>query len=361
MDIKEDKVTYSGSSVEESLWIDSHLTKFDNTLRLNYNKPLDEFAEIILTQICRMADSVRGAFFLVDQENPEVAALAGYACTTETMPKNKYKIGEGLVGQVVKTRETLYYKDLYSSKVALDSSAGPVYAGAMIVTPLVFNDQVYGVIELLFVHEVEKKYRELIERLSANIAAMLQSIIINARTKKLLELSTKQAEELRASEEELRQNLEELEAIQEEMNRNTKDFENRLLALDKSGLGSIEFEPDGTIITANETFLNAMGYKLSEIQGKHHRIFVGKNYAKSAAYKAFWQELGQGKFLRGEFKRFRKDGKPVYISGAYVPITVGEKKEPRVWKLVTDITYLYETLKEAGYEVDEYSRIKEPS
>lgn len=349
------------SSIEESLWIDSQLTQFDNTLRLNYNKPLEEFAEIILTQVCQMTDCIRGAFFLVDQESPKVEALAGYACTPNTMPKRTYEVGEGLVGQVVKTRKALYFKDLYKSQVAIQSSAGAVNAGAIIVSPLVFNDQVYGVLELLFVHEVSKKFGELIERLSANVAAMLQSIIINAKTKHLLEISTKQAEELRASEEELRQNLEEVEAIQEEMNRRSRDFENRLEALNNSELGSIEFDIKGNILAANTTFLNAMGYTLDEIKGKHHRIFVGKKYAKSEEYQSFWERLGNGEYLRGEFLRYRKNGKPIYISGAYVPIVTGEKKEVRIWKLVTDVTRFYEILTQAGFEIDEFSRIKQPT
>ncbi|MGF1534601.1 MAG: GAF domain-containing protein [Bernardetiaceae bacterium] len=212
METKEE-ITYSGETVEESLWVDAQLTKFDNVLRHNYNKPLEEFAEIILTELCCMTDSLRGAFFLIDQEQEVIHALAGYACTPQTMPKNQYAIGEGLIGQVVKLREPLYFDDLYQSKVALDASAGPVYAGAMIVSPLVFNNQAYGVIEMLFVHGVSKKHRELIQRLCGNVAAMLQSIIINARTKHLLELSTRQAEELRASEEELRQDVEAIKIL----------------------------------------------------------------------------------------------------------------------------------------------------
>lgn len=347
-------------SVEESLWIDSQLTQLDNALRYNYNKPLAEFGEIILTQICRITDSVRGAIFLVNQEEKKINALAGYACTPESMVKNSYEIGEGLIGQVVKNKEPLAYNDLYQSQVALQSSAGPVHAGAIIVSPLVFNDEVYGVIELLFLNDLEPKFKELINRLSANVAAMLQSIIINARTKELLELSTKQAEELKASDEEMRQYVEELETIQEEMEQRSLYFQNRLNALDGSAVGSIEFDLDGNIIDANNTFLKTMGYSLEEIKGEHHSMFVDKEYAKSKEYKKFWKKLAEGEFLRGEFIRFRKDGKPVYISGSYVPVLIGEKDEYRVWKLLTDITHIYNHLVDAGFEIDGFSRIHKP-
>lgn len=347
-----------GNTVEDSLWIDSQLTQFDDVLRHSYDKPLEEFGEVILTNMCQTLNSIRGGFFLVDDEQSQVTALAGYACTPSTMPKSRYEVGEGLIGQVVKTQDTLYYDNLYNSKISLDSSAGPVYAGAMIVIPITFNDRVYGVIELLFMHGLEKKYRELIQRLSANIAAMLQSILNNAKTKQLLELSMQQAEELQASEEELRQNLEEVEAIQEELHRKSQDFQNRLEALDASELGSIEFTPQGTIITANNAFLNLMGYTLEEVQGKHHQIFVGTEYGNSKEYRKFWESLAEGHSLRGEFKRFCKDGKPVYISGAYMSIEIGDPKEQRIWKLVTNITALHDQLIDSGYEVDDFSRIK---
>src|ERR1700754_71519 len=75
----------------------------------------------------------------------------------------------------------------------------------------------------------------------------------------------------------------------------------------------IEFNPDGTIITANENFLSTMGYKLGEIQGKHHSIFVPATQRDSAAYREFWDRLRRGEFQSREFKRVAKDGRVVWI------------------------------------------------
>ena len=79
----------------------------------------------------------------------------------------------------------------------------------------------------------------------------------------------------------------------------------------------IEFELDGTIVTANSNFLNAVGYELSEIVGKHHRIFCDPAYAKSKDYTAFWKTLGQGEFVAAEFKRFTKSGDEIWINASY--------------------------------------------
>ena len=82
----------------------------------------------------------------------------------------------------------------------------------------------------------------------------------------------------------------------------------------------IEFELDGTIITANENFLAVTGYSLEEVQGQHHRMFCDETYAASGEYKALWKKLGGGELNAGEYKRFTKDGREVWIKASYNPI-----------------------------------------
>jgi methyl-accepting chemotaxis protein len=100
----------------------------------------------------------------------------------------------------------------------------------------------------------------------------------------------------------------------------------------------IEFNTDGTIITANDNFLNAVGYSLDEVQGKHHRILVLPDYAQSAAYKDFWATLGGGDFIADEFLRVGKGGKEIWIQASYNPIMGEDGKVVKVVKFATDIT-----------------------
>ncbi len=98
---------------------------------------------------------------------------------------------------------------------------------------------------------------------------------------------------------------------------------------------SIEFNLDGTIITANENFLSALGYRLEEIQGRHHRMFVDEDTQKSAEYREFWDKLNRGIHVEGEFKRIHKNGSPVYIRAAYNPIADVSGKLVKVVKFAT--------------------------
>jgi PAS domain S-box-containing protein len=99
----------------------------------------------------------------------------------------------------------------------------------------------------------------------------------------------------------------------------------KLAALDKSQ-ATIEFKLDGTIITANANFLNAMGYTLAEVQGKHHSMFVEPAYKESAEYREFWAKLGRGEYQAAQYKRIGKGGKEVWIEASYNPLlTAGGK------------------------------------
>lgn len=100
----------------------------------------------------------------------------------------------------------------------------------------------------------------------------------------------------------------------------------------------IEFNLDGTIITANENFLATMGYTLAEIQGKHHSLFVMPESRDSDAYRDFWAVLARGVHQTGEFKRLGKGGREVWIHGSYNPIMDDAGKPVRIVKFCSDIT-----------------------
>ncbi len=100
----------------------------------------------------------------------------------------------------------------------------------------------------------------------------------------------------------------------------------------------IEFNMDGTIVTANENFLGAVGYTLDEIQGKHHSMFVVPADRDSAAYREFWAKLNRGQFDAAEYKRIGKGAKEIWILATYNPILDETGKPFKVVKFATDVT-----------------------
>jgi len=115
------------------------------------------------------------------------------------------------------------------------------------------------------------------------------------------------------------------------------DADAQLTAIGRSQ-AMIEFNLDGTIITANKNFLDALGYRLDEIQGKHHSMFVPADQRDNAEYKAFWAALNRGEYQACEFKRIAKGGREVWIEASYNPVLDGNGKAVMVAKIATDIT-----------------------
>jgi len=115
------------------------------------------------------------------------------------------------------------------------------------------------------------------------------------------------------------------------------DFEGQIAAIDKSQ-ARIEFELDGSVRNANEKFLSAFGYRLDEIVGRHHRVFVGETERASKDYERFWELLRAGQFQSGEFRRIAKDGEEVWIQATYNPIYGLDGKPCKVVKFASDIT-----------------------
>jgi methyl-accepting chemotaxis protein len=115
------------------------------------------------------------------------------------------------------------------------------------------------------------------------------------------------------------------------------DYQGQIAAVNKAQ-AVIEFNLDGIILNANENFLKTLGYRLDEIKGQHHSMFVEPSYRASAEYRQFWCNLNDGKFQSGEFKRIGKGGKEVWIQGSYNPIFDLNGKPFKVVKFATDVT-----------------------
>jgi len=126
----------------------------------------------------------------------------------------------------------------------------------------------------------------------------------------------------------------------------TNITEQKLRSVDHAGkieavgkaMATIEFDMDGTIREANDNFLGAVGYRLDEIKGQHHRMFVESDYANSADYRELWAKLNRGAYVAGEFKRIGKGGKEIWIQASYNPIIGADGRPQKVVKYATDIT-----------------------
>lgn len=119
----------------------------------------------------------------------------------------------------------------------------------------------------------------------------------------------------------------------------------------------IEFDPQGIVLTANDNFLKLMGYRLEEIKGKHHRLFVDDVYAKSKEYSEFWLNLKNGLFNRSTFKRIGKSGEVVWIEASYNPVFDENGNILKFVKIASDVSEkMLKSLDDRG-QIDALNRI----
>ena len=117
------------------------------------------------------------------------------------------------------------------------------------------------------------------------------------------------------------------------------ETESKLVALSRVQ-AVIEFKTDGTVLTANENFLKVLGYRLDEIVGRHHSMFVDPADAQSPEYQAFWKTLNEGNFVSNSFRRIGKGNKQVWIQASYNPIFDLSGNVVKIVKFASDITDL---------------------
>ncbi|WP_177188804.1 PAS domain-containing protein, partial [Solimonas aquatica] len=119
----------------------------------------------------------------------------------------------------------------------------------------------------------------------------------------------------------------------------------------------IRFELDGTVCDANANFLSVMGYRLEEIKGHHHRMFVSEAEAGSPEYQAFWRKLCAGEFVAGQFKRIAKDGHEVWLQASYNALVDASGKTVQVIKYAADVTAEVLMQKAARKTIDDVQEV----
>ena len=303
---------------------------------------IDEFCRTIIRELTDWLDANQGAIFTLesDQEGNEWMEPRG-VFAWERYKKNGAKVswGEGLVGRAWQEKDTLFLTEVPDRYINITSGLGKANPNCILIVPIMQNQEVVGVLELAAFHVLRAHEIDFAKKVCEILGVTISTRRINARTRELLEESQDYARQMQMQEEEMRQNLEELEATQEDMRRRSEMMQEQLQSIYDIGLAHVEFDMAGHIEFANSAFLQCMGYNsLSEIKGRHHRIFMSPEQAASAEYAAFWDQLRRGEPVQGEFWRKSRTGEDVLIKGAYSVQTDGAGNPLKVVKFALDIT-----------------------
>ena len=215
-------------------------------------------------------DANQGGLFLIetDENKEEVLDLkASFAYNRRKFLKKKAYLNEGLLGECVMGKEIIHLSEIPASYIEIVSGLGNSNPRFLLVVPLIFNEKVYGVVEIASFNKFEPHITEFVENASETIASTISMMKTNIQTSDLLEKSQQQAEILETRERELQQNLEELKSVHEQMDSNNKKIEekekNAIAILDGVLDGIITCMPEGEIVDMNPEFLRFTGYTRS--------------------------------------------------------------------------------------------------
>lgn len=202
-------------------WVTEGLTHFIQII-LDNQQNMKVLCDRIISELVKYVGVNQGALFLIhdftkqDQET-YLEIISCYAYDRSRFLVKKFELGDGLVGQCWQEKDKLYYTEIPEEYPTIKSGLGQVAPCSILVVPMMINQKVCGVLELISLEEVPEYKQIFITKLSENIASTIISLKNAERTEKLLKEFKEQEEEMKAQEEEMRQNLEELLATQEQM------------------------------------------------------------------------------------------------------------------------------------------------
>lgn len=207
------------------IWSTEGLSKFGEIIRNNQNN-FDELSDNLISNAVKYADAKVGGLYIVEEEEgTEYLALrACYAYERKKYITKRIEIGEGLVGQTYLEGKTIHLREVPDSYITITSGLGETTPRSLLVIPLKVNERIEGVLELASLNEFQTYEVEFFEKLGEALAASIVTVRTAEKTKILLSTSQEQSEEMRAQEEEMRQNMEEIEATQEQMHRQVTEL-----------------------------------------------------------------------------------------------------------------------------------------
>ncbi len=330
-------------------WSNKGFAEFGDILR-KYSNNIGSLSDHVITYMVKYLNANQGSIFIVDENEDDKKVLklrSTYAYDRKKFIDKTIEPGQGMVGQVYLEKQSIYLKEIPDNYITITSGLGKATPNSIFIVPLMVNEEIFGVIEIGSFNQLKDYERDFVEKISENIASSIQAVKVNEQTRKLLDESQEMTEQMRSQEEEMRQNMEELQATQEEMERTQSENSERIRAIEKSGLASLEMKADGEMVQADSAFIKLFKFSTGDqLRGLSHNQIVNADDLTTETYKTFWNELTNGKSFSGILKRKTYSGDDVWINATYTPLKNQGGQINKILLFAHDVTSLVLDTKE---------------
>ena len=320
-------------------WASEGLAMFGEILRIQEEK-MEDLAYKLISNLVKYLKANQGGFFLIEGEPPAPRYLQMIACHAYDRKKfadKRIEWGEGLIGTCAMEKKTIYLLDIPDQYLTITSGLGKANPDALILVPLLVNNEVQGIIEIASFSQFDKYQIEFIEKVADSIAMTLSNIKGNLRTSNLLRETRVQTEELALQEEKMRRNMEELKSTQEQAARQAEKFISFTNSVNHTMIRA-EYDKEGYLLYANTKFLKKLGYSGNrEVEGRHISLFI--NDKDRTWFNEIWDTLGQGgKHFEGYMKHITKQGQDLWTMATYTSIRKDDGSVEKILFLAIDTT-----------------------
>lgn len=325
------------SEEEKVKWANEGLTIFGELLRQN-NNDQSKLGDEIIKNLVWYLNAIQGGLFIINDksQHEEYELVSAFAFDRKRIIKKTFAKGEGLVGTCAAEKDIVNLIEIPQEYIEITSGLGGANPNALLLVPLIVEEEVLGVIELTSFNRFKDHEIDLVKKLAQNIASTLHSVKVNSRTNELLEKSQEQAEMMAAQEEEMRQNMEELQSTQEEASRKTFELEGLVNALNASAY-LMEYDTKGNVLSVNDSYQTLLGTSRDKIIGTHHSKDLRLSDNQMVSYEQFWSELRRGN-IKKQTTKLTINGVDYQFLETYTPLYNHQGDVNKILKIAVDIT-----------------------
>ena len=319
-------------------WTSEGLAEFGDILRKN-SLEMETMTYAVISGLVRYLEANQGALFLVreDEGDPYLEMVACHAYDRKKFPGKRVAWGDGLIGAAAVERKGYYTDKISDGYLTITSGLGKANPRYLLIEPLVWNDQVFGIIEIASFNRMENHKIQFVQRVAENIATTISTMESNLRTEQLLKETRAQADQLLVQEEQVRQNMEALKLAQEERAKQAEIFISFTNTVNHT-LMRADYNTDGNLIYANTRFLKKLGYSGNrEVEGKHISMFI--NEKDHAWFNSLWEQLSKGgRHFEGYMKHETKMGQDLWTMATYTCVRHDDGSVEKILFLAIDST-----------------------
>jgi PAS domain S-box-containing protein len=336
---KEKQESLRKQEEDQRHWITQGLATFGAVLRETSNN-LDSLSYSVVSELAKYLEVQLVGIFVIDDSNPEnlvIEQTGAFAYGRKKFADKKLEWGEGLVGACILEQKTVFIKDVTENYVEITSGLGKANPRSILIAPLIFNEQVFGAIEIASLHVFREFEIEFVEKVAESIASTISSLKINMRTSQLLKESQEQQVIMARQENEMRRSMNELRQTQIEAAKQSEQFISFTNSVNHTMIRA-EYSIDGILLYANTKFLSKLGYSSNkEIEGQHISLFI--NEKDREWFDDLWARLRDGgEHFEGDMKHVSKMGTDLWTMATYVSVRDHHGKPEKILFLGIDMT-----------------------